>query len=154
MSGEHDDVCSQSRNLIHHSVLWLCELLSDLALSTPMFVTVSQSCTVCRLITYNIFIIANTTAGNVKSITCVNLNVIFLLQSANINTALHLCRLFSICSAFSALTLLVRCQEEHLACTNWLMRCWCDYLSAARCRLFAYGPANATAIPSHHVLPH
>ena len=101
-----------------------------------------------------IFIIANTTAGNVKSITCVNLNVIFLLQSANINTALHLCRLFSICSAFSALTLLVRCQEEHLACTNWLMRCWCGYLSAARCRLFAYGPADATAIPSHHVLPH
>jgi len=102
-----------------------------------------------------IFIIIDTTAGNVKSITCVNLSVIFLLQSANINTALHLYRLFSICSAFSALTLLVRCQEEHLACKNRLMRCWCGYLSAARCRLFAYGPADATAIPkAHHVLPH
>jgi len=27
------------------------------------------------------------------------------------------------------------------------MRCWCGYLSGARCRLFAYGPADATAIP-------
>jgi len=48
-------------------------------------------------------------------------------------------------SAFSALTLLVRRQEEHSACKNWVMRCWCGYLSGARCRLFAYGPANATA---------
>ena len=35
------------------------------------------------------------------------------------------------------------------------MRCWCVYLSGARCRLFAYGPADATAIPKpHHLLPH
>jgi len=27
----------------------------------------------------------------------------------------------------------------------WVMRCWCGYLSGARCRLFAYGPADATA---------
>ena len=47
--------------------------------------------------------------------------------------------------AFSALTLLVGCQEEHPACKNWVMRCWCGYLSAARCRLFAYGPADASA---------
>jgi len=25
--------------------------------------------------------------------------------------------------------------------------CWCGYLSGSRCRLFAYGPADATAIP-------
>ena len=25
------------------------------------------------------------------------------------------------------------------------MRCWCGYLRGARCRLFAYGPADATA---------
>jgi len=48
-------------------------------------------------------------------------------------------------SAFSALTLLVGRQEEHPAYKNWLMRCWCGYLSGARCRLFAYGPADATA---------
>jgi len=36
----------------------------------------------------------------------------------------------------------------------WVMRCWCGYLSAARCRLFAHGPADATAIPkAHHLLP-
>ena len=29
----------------------------------------------------------------------------------------------------------------------WVMRCWCGYLSVARCRLFAYGSADATAIP-------
>ena len=27
------------------------------------------------------------------------------------------------------------------------MGCWCGYLSGARCRLFAYGPADATAVP-------
>jgi len=47
--------------------------------------------------------------------------------------------------AFSALTLLFRCQGQHPACKNWVMRCWCGYLSAARCRLFAYDPADATA---------
>jgi len=50
--------------------------------------------------------------------------------------------------AFSALTLLVGRQEEHPACKHWLMRCWCGYLSGARCRLFAYGPVDATAIPN------
>jgi len=25
------------------------------------------------------------------------------------------------------------------------MRCWCGYLSGASCRLFAYGPGDATA---------
>jgi len=57
--------------------------------------------------------------------------------------------------AFSALTLLVRHQEEHLVCKNWATRCWCGYLSGARCRQFAYGPADATAIPKlHHHLPY
>ena len=35
--------------------------------------------------------------------------------------------------------------EEHPVCKNWVMRSWCGYLSGARCRLFAYGPADATA---------
>ena len=43
-------------------------------------------------------------------------------------------------NAFSALTLLVGCQEEHPVCKN--------YLSGTRCRLFAYGLADATAIPN------
>ena len=30
---------------------------------------------------------------------------------------------------------------------NWVMRCWCAYMSGVRCRLFAYGPADATASP-------
>jgi len=33
-----------------------------------------------------------------------------------------------------------------------VIRCWCGYLSEARCRLFAYGPANATEIPTPHYL--
>ena len=45
-------------------------------------------------------------------------------------------------------------QQEHPACKNWVMRCWCGYLSGARWRLFAYGPADATAVPKpHHLLP-
>ena len=47
--------------------------------------------------------------------------------------------------AFSALMLLVGHQEEHPVCKNWVMRCCYSFLSGARCRLFAYGPADATA---------
>jgi len=50
--------------------------------------------------------------------------------------------------AFSALTLLVWQQEGHPACKNWVLRYWHGYLSDARCKWVAYGPANATAIPS------
>jgi len=35
------------------------------------------------------------------------------------------------------------------------MGCWCDYLSGAKCRLFAYGSADATAISKpHNLVPH
>jgi len=49
---------------------------------------------------------------------------------------------------FSALTLLVGRQEGHPACKNWVVRYWHGYLSAARCKWFAYGPADATTTPS------
>jgi len=65
-------------------------------------------------------------------------SVIAVLISADV-----VCRLF----AFSALTLLVGRQEGHLACKNWVMRYRHGYLSGARCKWFAYGPANATATP-------
>jgi len=29
-----------------------------------------------------------------------------------------------------------------------VIRCWCGYLSGARCKWFAYGPADATATAS------
>ena len=55
----------------------------------------------------------------------------------------------------SPLISLVGRQEEHPACKNWVMWCWCGYLSGARCRLFAHGSADATAIPEpYHLLPH
>jgi len=31
---------------------------------------------------------------------------------------------------------------------NWVMRCWHGYLPGARCKWFAYGSADTTAIPS------
>ena len=49
--------------------------------------------------------------------------------------------------AFSALALLVGCQKEHPVCKYWVMTYWCGYLFGARCRLFACGPADASAIP-------
>ena len=39
-------------------------------------------------------------------------------------------------------------QEGHLACKNWVVRYWRGYMSRARCKWFAYGPADATATPS------
>jgi len=50
--------------------------------------------------------------------------------------------------AFSALMLLVGWQEEHPACKYWVVRYWHGYLSGVRCKLFACGPADATATPS------
>jgi len=46
--------------------------------------------------------------------------------------------------ALSTLTLLIGYQEEHVACKSV---CWHDYLSGVRCKLFAYGPADATCHP-------
>jgi len=34
-----------------------------------------------------------------------------------------------------------------------MMWSWCGCLSGVRCRLFAYGPADATAIQNIHFLP-
>jgi len=56
----------------------------------------------------------------------------------------HMCALV----AFSALMLLVGQQEGHPTCKNWVVRYWHGYLSGARCKWFAYGPADATATPS------
>jgi len=54
--------------------------------------------------------------------------------------------------AINALKLLVGWQEWHPACKNWVVRYWRGYLSEARCKWFAYGPADATA--THHLLLH
>jgi len=51
-------------------------------------------------------------------------------------------------SAFSALMPLGGWQEEHTACNNWVVGCWRGYLYGARCKWFAYGPADATNTPS------
>jgi len=46
------------------------------------------------------------------------------------------------------LTLLAGHQEEHPACKNQVMSCWCGYQSGVGCKWFVYGPTDATAIPS------
>jgi len=48
-----------------------------------------------------------------------------------------------------ALTLLVRQQEGHPACKNWVVGHWFGYVSWSMCR-FAYGPADATA--THYLM--
>ena len=56
--------------------------------------------------------------------------------------------------AFSALTLLVLHQEQHwpVKIERWGVG---GVICGARCRLFAYGSADATAIPKpRHLLPH
>jgi len=41
--------------------------------------------------------------------------------------------------------MLVGLQEGHLACKIRVVRYWRGYLSGARCKCVAYGPADATA---------
>ena len=74
---------------------------------------------------------------------------ILILTEISYTTA-STCRDFSGISrtAFSTLTPLVGRQEGHPACKNWVVRYWRGYLSGARCKWFAYGPADATATPS------
>ena len=50
--------------------------------------------------------------------------------------------------AFSDLTLLVGRQEGHPAFKSWVVRYWRGYLSGARCKWFAYGPADGTVTQS------
>jgi len=54
--------------------------------------------------------------------------------------------------AFSALTLLVGRQDEHLACRKLSdeVLCWRGYLPRTRCKWFAYGPADASATSLSH----
>ena len=74
---------------------------------------------------------------------CVCVSVcVFVCLSASISP--ELCMDLHV-FAFSALTLLVGREETHPVCKNSVMTCWCGYLSGARCRLFAYGPADANA---------
>ena len=68
----------------------------------------------------------------------------------NVSVLLFVALLIARGTAFSALTLLVGRQEEHLACkrlSHGVMG-WLSYLCGARCKWFAYGPADATATPS------
>jgi len=37
------------------------------------------------------------------------------------------------------------CRKGMRAVNNWVVGCWCGYLSRARCRSCRYGPADATA---------
>ena len=62
--------------------------------------------------------------------------------------------IFTVCShcAFSALKLLVGRHEEHPACKNWLMRCWCGCLSGARCWLVCMWCSWCQCIPEPHYL--
>jgi len=39
-------------------------------------------------------------------------------------------------------------ESKHILLSHWVMRYWRGYLSAARCKWFAYSPADATATPS------
>ena len=55
----------------------------------------------------------------------------------------------SVCAVFSlsTLMLLVGIRKSISPVKNWVMGCWHAYLSRARCKWFAYGPADATATP-------
>ena len=92
-------------------------------------------------------------------------HVLLLRQVHRFIHFLYFCRVlvpFIIRHAFSALTLSVGHQEENLASKSWVMRCWCGYLSGARCRLFAWSswchcrpktPSSRAPFKSRLVLP-
>ena len=60
-------------------------------------------------------------------------------QDLDPNSIVPICCRFAFCGRlvvdFSALTLLVGRREEHPACKNRVMRCWCGYLSESVVRI-------------------
>jgi len=67
--------------------------------------------------------------------------------SRRFNGVAFFAEFFCMTSIFSALTLLVRWEEGHPACKNWVVRYRRGYLSGARCKWFAYVPDDAPATP-------
>ena len=73
------------------------------------------------------------------------------------------CNQFLVCNtffilfyAFGALTLLAGHQEEHPVCKNWVMRCWCSYLSGlwSEVQIVCIWSSWCHCIPKpHHLLP-
>ena len=74
-----------------------------------------------------------------------------LLQQQRANAGSATLSVYVIAFAFSALTLLDRLQEEHLACKNRVMRCWCLERSADRLhvvRLMPLHPQTPSSLAS------
>jgi len=71
--------------------------------------------------------------------------ICFLFLWTRFCLVVHFASYYAVCSCVMCLQCFdtVGRQEEHPACKNWLIRCWCGYLSGMRCRLFAHGPADA-----------
>jgi len=65
-----------------------------------------------------------------------------LLQQQQANAGSATLSVYVIAFAFSALTLLDRLQEEHLACKNRVMRCWCLERSADRLHVVRLMPLH------------
>ena len=96
-----DHALSSVHNHVYHCLSVLHSLCGQCRI-TQVLHSLCVQCRIAQVLhcrpSHNIqliFITINSIAGNVKSITCVNLNVIFLLKSANINTALHLYRVLN-----------------------------------------------------------
>jgi len=79
-------------------------------------------------------------------------------MNSNSNTTNTILQLLyrSTFSAFSAMTLLVGHQEKRPASKNRVIRCWCGYLSGARCRhiVCLHKPAPSVFVGAEFYCPH
>jgi len=101
-----------------------------------------------------------------RCIDTTSLAIMTFLTSLPLNWSICLCRLTFVCcpnSSCKSLNLVftqlptfnslnntlsaLTWPEGHPACKNWVVRYWHSYLSAARCKWFAYRPDDATANP-------
>ena len=88
------------------------------------------------------------TSGNKQSATETAILAAILLECQVVCHELQFMAYNFSAFAFTAMTLLVGWQEGDTACKNWVVRYWHGYLSVARCKWFAYGPADVTATAS------
>ena len=126
---------------IHVSVLTFCYLLHSVVMAKDLKTSKSRSDTPQQTQQQVTYLLISTTSRLRRVYLIYNVVVFSLL-------CLQCLKKYSQVSevAFSTLTLLVERQGDHPDCKNWVIGCWCGYLSGASCRLFAYGPTDATAI--------
>ena len=133
---------------VHGSLLWSKLPVASYSCCLCSFISGKKSCYKYWNLSYNMTILywqISVTLVCILYNETVSYNIYTHLLCIDINYYYYYLLIINYINCLQCFDILVGCQEKHPACKNWVMRCWCGYRSGARCWLFAYFPAYATA---------